>query len=148
MPANAVFVSQKGGRLRVGLTEAATSDIFDAGGTCCSVWEMWLSFQFRSHLTEIDYKGKPIPSLAESWESTSDASKWIFKIRRGVEFHNGNTLDFQDIIYSLNHHCKEGSKSPAKSMLASVTDIEADGKYSVIITTDFRYANMPALMSD
>ncbi len=147
MPASA-GVPKKGGRLRVGLTEASTSDSFDAGGACCSVWEMWLTFQFRNNITEIDPKGRPIPALAESWESTPDASKWIFKIRNGVEFHNGKTLDSNDIIYSLNHHRKEESKSPAKSMLAPIKEIKADGKHAVIIETEGGYADMPALMSD
>ena len=43
MPASA-GVPKKGGRLRVGLTEASTTDSLDAGGACCSVWEMWLTF--------------------------------------------------------------------------------------------------------
>lgn len=139
---------KKGGRLRVGMTEASTTDTLDAGGACCSLWEMWITFQFRNHLVEIDPKGRPIPALAESWESTPDASKWIFRIRKGVEFHNGKTLDSHDVVYSLNHHRGDESKSPAKAMLVAIKDIRADGKHAVVIEAEGGYADMPALMSD
>jgi len=43
---------KKGGRLRVGLSDASTSDSMDTGGGCCSVWESWIQFQFRNHLVE------------------------------------------------------------------------------------------------
>ena len=139
---------KKGGRLRVGLSDASTSDSMDTGGGCCSVWESWIQFQFRNHLVEIDPKGKPIPELAESWESTPDAQKWIFKIRKGVEFHNGKTLDANDVVYSLNHHRGDESKSPAKAVLSGISDIKADGKHAVVIEAQGGYADMPSLMSD
>jgi peptide/nickel transport system substrate-binding protein len=115
---------KKGGRLRVGLSDASTSDSMDTGGGCCSLWESWIQFQFRNHLVEIDPKGKPIPELAESWESTPDAAKWIFRIRKDVEFHNGKTLDANDVVYSINHHRGDESKSPAKAVLSGISDIK------------------------
>ena len=139
---------KKGGRLRVGLSDASTSDSMDTGGGCCSVWESWIQFQFRNHLVEIDPKGKPIPELAESWESTPDAAKWIFKIRKGVEFHNGKTLDANDVVYSLNHHRGDESKSPAKAVVSGISDIKADGKHAVVIEAEGGYADMPSLLSD
>ena len=52
-----------------------------------------INWQVRNCLVEVDYKGNPIPELAESWESSPDAVKWVFKLRKGVEFHNGKTLN-------------------------------------------------------
>src|SRR5215218_2955595 len=31
----------------------------------------------------------PRPELAESWESTPDATVWTFRLRKGVKFHHG-----------------------------------------------------------
>ena len=44
-------------------------------------------------LTEIDHNGEVIPELAESWEANSSADIWTFRLRQGVTFHNGKTLD-------------------------------------------------------
>ncbi len=64
-------------------------------------------------MVEIDYKGHAIAGLAESWESTPDAVIWTFKLRKDVEFHNGKTMDAEDVIYSLNLHRGKDSKSGA-----------------------------------
>ncbi|MAZ14565.1 MAG: hypothetical protein CL754_05445, partial [Chloroflexi bacterium] len=39
--------------------------------------------------------------LAESWDVSSDGLKWTFKIREGVEFHNGTALTTDQVIGTL-----------------------------------------------
>ncbi|MGD2015114.1 MAG: ABC transporter substrate-binding protein, partial [Desulfobacterales bacterium] len=82
---------KKGGRLRIGCAGAQTSDSLDPI-TVSNLMTESLTWQLRNCLVEVDYKSNPIPELAESWEATPDAKKWIFKIRKGVEFHNGKTM--------------------------------------------------------
>jgi ABC-type transport system substrate-binding protein len=42
------------------------------------------------------------PVLAESYEANADLTEWTFKLRRGVTFHNGFSLDAADVVESLN----------------------------------------------
>ena len=42
-------------------------------------------------LVTLDENANIIPSLAESWENTSD-TEYIFHLRQGVKFHNGEEL--------------------------------------------------------
>jgi len=139
---------KKGGLLRMGLTGASLDDDLDVGLSCCDDWELTITFQTRNCLSEFNSQGEPIPELAESWESTPDASRWIFNIRKGVEFHNGKTLDADDVVYSFNHHRGEKSKSVAKLLLSAVKDIRTDGKYSVVFDLDYGCADMPAMVGD
>jgi len=44
---------------------------------------------------------KFIPLLAESWYTSPDGLTWVFKIRKGIKFHNGEILTPQDVEYSL-----------------------------------------------
>ena len=37
------------------------------------------------------------PGLAEEWGASDDAKTWTFKIRKGVEFHNGKELTAEDV---------------------------------------------------
>ena len=39
------------------------------------------------------------PALAESWE-TPDDKTWIFHLRQGVTFHNGDPVTAEDVKYS------------------------------------------------
>ncbi len=41
-----------------------------------------------------------MPSLARSYESNADATVWTFHLRDGVTFHDGTTLDANDVVMS------------------------------------------------
>jgi ABC-type transport system substrate-binding protein len=43
-----------------------------------------------------------VPALAESYEPNDDLTEWTFHLRQGVKFHDGSTLDANDVITSLN----------------------------------------------
>lgn len=41
------------------------------------------------------------PVLAESYEASDDLTVWTFKLRQGVKFHDGSSLDANDVVQSL-----------------------------------------------
>lgn len=138
---------KKGGRLRIGTAGASTTDSLDPA-LFEDAFMQNLGWQIRNNLVEIDADGNPIPELAESWDSSPDAATWTFKIRKGVEFHNGKTLDARDVLYSINHHRGKGAKSAAKGTVQPITDIRTDGKYTVVFTLDGGNADFPFILSD
>ncbi len=52
-------------------------------------------------LTDIDQQGNIVPGLAESWEPTQDLTAWVFRLRRGVLFHNGREVDAEAVKRNL-----------------------------------------------
>jgi ABC-type transport system substrate-binding protein len=122
---------KKGGHFKMGLTGGHTTDNLDPA-TLSDEWNYNTNWMFRNCLVEVDYKGNPTPELAESWEASKDAATWTFKLRKGVEFHNGKSLDAEDVIYSINHHRGKDSKSAAKGIVDPITDIKADGYWEVV----------------
>ena len=138
---------KKGGRLRIACTGGSTTDSLDPG-KLTSQYNQVLNFQLRNCLVEIDQNSNAIPELAESWEPSPDAVKWVFNIRQGVEFHNGKTLDADDVVYTMNYHRAENSKSGAKGLLDPVEDIRADGKHAVVFTLKSGNADFPAILAD
>ena len=40
------------------------------------------------------------PRLAESWRAINDTT-WVFKLRRGVKFHDGSDFTAQDVKFSI-----------------------------------------------
>jgi len=138
---------KKGGRFRLGLAQGATTDSLDPGQLPSTAPQM-VHLQVRNCLTELDHTYSPVPELAESWESSPDATEWTFKLRKGVEFHNGKTMDAEDVIYSINYHRGEESKSSGKALVTAVKDIKADGKNAVVFTLEGGTADFPIVMSD
>ncbi len=41
------------------------------------------------------------PALAESYEASADLTEWTFHLRPGVVFHDGSSLDANDVVTSL-----------------------------------------------
>lgn len=139
---------KKGGHYRQGLTGGATSDVLDPAQTLDSYMINVSHGQLRSNLTEIAPNGELIGELAESWEASPDALTWRFKLRPGVEFHNGKSLEASDVVASFNHHRGEDTKSAAKGIVAPVTDVKAEGKDVVVFTLSGGNADFPFLVSD
>lgn len=138
----------KGGRLRLGLAGGSTTESIDTA-TLPGMMAQQLSFgQLRNCLVEVDADGKPIPELAESWSSTPDAKNWTFKLRKGVEFHNGKTMTTEDVIASINHHRGKDSKSAAKSLVDAIEDMKADDKYTLTFNLKEGSADFPFVVSD
>ena len=99
-------------------------------------------------LTEVDAKGEIQPDLAESFEAADGAKRWIFKIRKGATFHDGKTVTPEDVIASIQHHRGADTKSAAKSLLETVTDIKADGPDTVTFMLKEGNADFPYVVSD
>jgi peptide/nickel transport system substrate-binding protein len=108
----------------------------------------FINMQTRNCLVEIDENFEAIPELAASWEPSPDAIQWTFKLREGVEFHNGKTMTAEDVVYSINHHRKKDTKSAAKGIVAPIKDIKANGKHTVVFTLEGGNADFPYIMSD
>ena len=140
-------VPKRGGRLRLGMAGGATSDSLEPGKLTDHV-AMVVQWQIKNNLVEIDHQGKAVPELAESWEPSSDATRWVFKIRKGVEFHNGKNLTSEDVLYSINFHRGENSKSAGKSQLESIVDLKAEDPYTIVVTLNGGNADFPYILSD
>ncbi len=140
-------MAKKGGHLRMGIGHGATSDSLDSA-TFLDTYMQFVGYGLRNHLTEVSNTDKLIPELAEGWEASDDAVTWTFKLRKGVEFHTGKSLDSADVVASINHHRGEDSKSAAKAILKPITGIKADGKDTVVVTLDAGNADFPYLVSD
>lgn len=139
---------KKGGTFRQGLTGGATSDSLDPA-TFLDSYMINVGFgQLRNCLTEIGPDNQLRGELAESWEASPDAATWTFKLRKGVEFHNGKTMDSNDVAESLNHHLGEDTKSGAAGILGDIVSVKADGKDAVVVQLTAGSADFPYLMSD
>lgn len=70
--------------------------------------------------------------LAESWTVNDDGTVWTFKLREGVQFHNGNTFDVNDVLYTYERALTE--MSAFKGMLSTLDSMRAVDDYTFEMT--------------
>ena len=146
LPRAAQAQPQKGGTFRLSVNQGGTSDTLNPAEASGSQ-QIMVGWALRNNLTEIGSDNKLKPELATSW-SSDDAKTWVFRLRQGVTFHNGKSLAPEDVIASLNLHRGEESTSGAKSLLAGVENIAADGADTVVFTLSAANADFPFILSD
>ncbi|MCX7344472.1 MAG: ABC transporter substrate-binding protein [Alphaproteobacteria bacterium] len=139
---------KKGGTFKLGLAHGSTTDSMDPGLYYDQFTGTALWGTLANSLTEIDAAGNVVPDLAESFEPADGAKKWVFKLRKGVTFHNGKPVTADDVVASFMHHRGADSKSAAKSLLDPVTSIKADGAETVIFELTSGNADFPYIASD
>jgi peptide/nickel transport system substrate-binding protein len=147
---NAAFAEetpQKGGDLKLGIDGAESTDSLDPA-TYTATYLQTVAFQWGNCLVEIDENAKIMPELAESWEPSADAKQWVFKIRKGVQFHNGKELTAADVVHSINHHRGESSQSGANGILQPITEVKATDTHQVTVALQAPSADLPYLMAD
>ena len=138
---------QKGGHFRIAVNDFGVQDTL-IPTMCETQFDLLLNWQLRNCLVEIGPGGAFIPELAESWEGTPDAKSWTFHLRKGVEFHNGKTMDAEDVAYSVGLHTVEGTHSVAFNFLKkNLLDIKADGKYKVRFNLKSGDVDFPAILA-
>jgi len=124
----------------------STTDSFDVRTYTDSV-AIALGYQVMNGLIEIDVNNQPIPELFESWDVKPGATDWSFKLRQGVTFHNGKTLQVEDVIYSINLH-RGNSQSPIRSTMENIFYMRADGTDRVSIRLQEGDADFLYVLSD
>ncbi len=152
--ANALFARaaraqpKKGGSAKFGLAHGATTDALEPGNYLDTGTQVPFWGSMSNSLTEVNAKGDVVADLAESFEASDGAKKWVFKLRKGLTFHNGKEVTANDVVASFRHHTREDSKSAAKSLLEPVAEIKADGKETAVFTLSGPNADFPYIVSD
>ncbi len=138
---------KRGGHFKWGIAAGSTTDSLDPA-TYADGYMQTVGHGIHGFLMEVDTESKAIPELAETVEPTPDAKVWTITLRQGLEFHNGKSVEAEDVIASYNHHRGEDSKSAAKGVVDQIEDIKADGKHVVVFTLTGGNADFPYIMTD
>ena len=65
------------------------------------------------------------PGLAESYEISDDGMVFTFKLRDGVQFHNGREMTAEDVKFSLDRVTNPKTQSPGAGFFGSIAGYDA-----------------------
>lgn len=106
----------------------------------------YFSFQVLENvfdtLVEPDENLEMKPALAESWETSDDNLTWTFKLREGVQWHDGSPFTSEDVVYSYRRIIDEELGNAYR--LTAIETIEAPDPNTVVIRVSRPAANLLA----
>ncbi|WP_181832787.1 ABC transporter substrate-binding protein [Bosea caraganae] len=152
--------AQAQGTLRIGMTSV---DVPTTGGIPNNGGEgyRFLGFPAYDALVNWELKEKQDdianvrPGLAESWSSDpKDRTKWVFKLRSGVKFHDGSAFTADAVMFNMRRVFDEKAPeydAPAapivKSQLSMVDRWEKIDDMTIAIYTKTPFAYFPYMIT-
>jgi peptide/nickel transport system substrate-binding protein len=112
--------------LRVGLEyNLSTLDLTQSTSANNGILDLWLD-----QLVEFGPGAKPQPWLAQSI-AQPNATTYVYHLRQGVKFWDGNVMTANDVAASLNYWRSKGSQTAY--LFGAVTSITAQGTSTVVV---------------
>ena len=143
------------GTLRIGMTASdipLTTGQADNGGEGMrfmgyTVYDGLINWDLSSATKPSDL----VPGLATSWSvDPSDKTKWTFKLRDGVKFHDGSDFTAESVVWNLDKLLKNDApqfdarqSAQGKSRIPAVASYRAVDKSTVEIITKTPDATFP-----
>ena len=99
-------------------------------GAASAIGEITL-YNVYETLTRIGPDGQVSPLLAESWEHTPDLLRWAFRLRQGVQFHNGEAFSSETVKFAFLRAAGSGSTNKDKRLFNSFVSVETPDAHTV-----------------
>lgn len=76
-------------------------------------------------LAHVRWKGDGVqPLLAESWSTPDQGKTWVFKLRKGVKWHDGKPFTADDVVFSYNTYANPAAASIIANNLSDLKGYE------------------------
>lgn len=121
--------------ITAGMAYAETTDItigiqlepphLDPTGAAAGAIDSVVYANIFEGLTRFAADGSIMPALAESWMISEDGLTYTFSLHSGVKFHDGTSMDSEDVKFSLDRARAEESTNAQKALFAGIDSVEA-----------------------
>jgi len=105
------------------------------GGAAQAIDSVLYSNVFEG-LTRFMADGSVVPGLAERWDISEDGLTYTFHLHSGVTFHDGTTMDAEDVKFSLDRARADDSTNAQKGLFAGITDVTVVDPQTARVTLD------------
>jgi len=76
------------------------------------------------------------PTLAESFDVSDDGLEYVFNLRQGIQFHDGEDFNAEDVVYTFTYYGDEANSMITASNFNGIDTVEATDDYTVTITLE------------
>lgn len=123
-------VEQEGGELQLAMRNTQTlNPLLNADETVDRVLKL-----IYMPLLQLDETRKPSPCIAKDWTFSEDGKTLFLQLRSDINWHNGERLTANDVIFSLDTIKQSDTESVYKNVLSYISSYQKTGEYSLSIT--------------
>jgi oligopeptide transport system substrate-binding protein len=105
---------------------------------------------------------RPVPAIADGWNTSDGGRTWLFRLREGTTFHNGDPVTAQDFVFAFDRIAQKANASELAYTLEKVdgfnkvngtgkadhlTGLRAIDELTLKIRLSERYNDLPALLT-
>jgi peptide/nickel transport system substrate-binding protein len=76
---------------------------------------------------------EPEPVLAKSWDISEDGLTWVFHLKEGVKWHDGEEFTADDVVFTFQIPLSEDYTGPRASSFEDIESVKALDEYTVEI---------------
>src|SRR5881397_322944 len=126
-----VVAQTRGGSIRIGM-DADTTTMDPHRSTAAVDRQVYNNVYGK--LVDIDARFGIVPQLAQTWEIKGGGLVYVFKLRRGVKFHDGTEFNADIVKWNFDRMRDSELASPRRSEIAPVKDVKVLDPFTVEIT--------------
>lgn len=120
----------RGGHLTI--AQSAEPPVLDPSATTATAATSIVHNNVLEGLVKVDRNGNLVPGLAESWTVSPDATEYVFRLRRGVRFHNGQPFTSADVKAKFEVARDPNSGHTNRLYYSNIASIETPDDYTVV----------------
>jgi peptide/nickel transport system substrate-binding protein len=135
----------RGGTIRIGMD--ADNTTMDPHRSTAAV-DRQVYNNVYDKLVDVDAKFGIVPQLAQSWEIKNGGLTYVFKLRRGVKFHDGTDFNADIVKWNFDRMRDPELASPRRSEIAPIKEVKVLDPGTVEITLTAPFAPLLTVLSD
>lgn len=128
--------------LVLGMQLEPTPGLDPTAGAASAIAEVSLYNIFET-LTKVGSDSKISGLLAESWTVSPDLRTYTFKLRRGVNFHNGEPFNAAAVKFSFERAVSKESVNKDKAVFNNIEAIETPDAHTVVLKLKVGSVDLP-----
>ncbi|MBP5749389.1 MAG: ABC transporter substrate-binding protein [Firmicutes bacterium] len=122
----------EGGEISVGLYNDLDASL-DPHMSSSSAATREVLFNIFEGLVKPDSDGNLVPAIAESYSVNGGADQYTFKLRAGVQFHNGKEVTADDVVWSLSRAAGLETGEPLVSDVANIAAVTKTDDTTLVV---------------
>jgi len=144
-PAPTATGQVRGGTIRIGMDADMTT--MDPHRSTAAV-DRQVYNNLYGKLVDIDAKFGIVPQLAQSWEIRNGGLTYVFRLRKGVKFHDGTAFNADIVKWNFDRMRDPALASPRRSEIAPVKEVKVVDAATVEVTLTTPFSPFLSVLTD